>query len=206
MVLHEKLIDYKLYLASQSPRRKMLLDGLDIKFEVFVRANIDENVPKGLSKTEIPVYLAKHKSNSYTDLLEPKNIVITADTIVWHDNRELGKPRDFAHAFDIINELSGSMHEVITGVCIRSKGQMKTFYSVSKVWFRKLSDQEIEYYLKNYQPYDKAGSYGIQEWIGYAAIEKIDGSFYNVMGLPVQSLYSKLSVFLDKEDHILQKK
>ncbi len=203
MVLHEKLKDFKVYLASQSPRRKMLLDGLDLDFEVYVRENIDETVPAGLSKTEIPVYLAEHKSNSYSDLLKPKTIVITADTIVWHNNRELGKPKDFNNAVEIVKELSGSIHEVVTGVCIRSKSQVNTFYSISKVWFRELTDQEIEYYLHKYQPYDKAGSYGIQEWIGYAAIEKIEGSFYNVMGLPVQTLYSEMSAFLDKEDRII---
>lgn len=198
MVLHEKLKNYKVYLASQSPRRKMLLEGLDVEFEVFVKPDIDESVPSGLTKFEIPVYLAEHKSNAYLDLLNNETIVITADTIVWHNNRELGKPKDYNHAVDIIRELSGSMHEVVTGVCIRSQGQMKKFHSLSKVWFRELIDSEIQFYLERYQPYDKAGSYGIQEWIGYAAIEKIEGSFYNVMGLPVQKLYSELSVFLEK--------
>lgn len=204
MILHEKLKEYKLYLASQSPRRKMLLEGLDLDFEVYVRDNIDETVPAGLSKTQIPVYLAEHKSNVYTDLLCSKTIVITADTIVWHNNRELGKPKDYNNAFEIIKELSGSMHEVVTGVCIRTGNQKRTFYAVSKVWFRVLSDQEINYYLEKYKPYDKAGSYGIQEWIGYTAIENMEGSFYNVMGLPVQTLYGELSAFLEKENNILQ--
>lgn len=204
MVLHEKLKKHKVYLASQSPRRKMLLEGLDLEFEVFVKPGIDESVPKGLSKYEIPVFLAEHKSNAYQELLRDDTLVITADTIVWHNNRELGKPKDYPQAFEVIKELSGSMHEVITGVCIRSKSQMKKFYSLSEVWFRELLDSEIQFYLEKYTPYDKAGSYGIQEWIGYAAIEKINGSFYNVMGLPVQKLYSELSVFLEKEDRILQ--
>ena len=139
----------------------------------------------------------------FIKLLKEKVIVITADTIVWHQNRELGKPSGTENAKDIIRELSGSMHEVITGVCLRSKYQMKKFHSLSKVWFRSLPESEIEYYINNYKPFDKAGSYGIQEWIGYAAIEKIEGSFYNVMGLPVQQLYSELSAFLKKEDSIL---
>lgn len=196
MVLHKELEEYKIILASQSPRRKMLLEGLDINFEVVVREGIDETVPEGLSKEEIPVFLAEHKSNSYTDLLSPEVILITSDTIVWHKNRELGKPADYNQAFEILEELSGNQHEVLTGVCIRSKGQMVKFHAISKVWIRELSKEEIEYYLKKYKPYDKAGAYGIQEWIGYAGIEKIEGSFYNVMGLPVQVLYNELLNFV----------
>ncbi len=199
MVLHEQLKGHKVILASQSPRRKMLLEGLDITFEIKVKKGIDESVPEGLNKCEIPVFLAEHKSNAYTDLLVDKAIVITADTIVWHNNREIGKPRDYENAFEIIEELSGNQHEVITGVCIRSKNNLMKFSSLSKVWFRNLTPEEIEYYLKKYQPFDKAGSYGIQEWIGYSGIEKIEGSFYNVMGLPVQVLYTELKKFIEKE-------
>lgn len=200
-MLQDSLSKYRLILASQSPRRKMLLEGLDIKFEVLVKPGIDEIVPEGLSKEEIPVYLAEYKSEAYTDLLVERNIVITADTIVWHNNRELGKPMGYGHAVKLLEELSGSMHEVITGVCVRSQKQLKKFKALSKVWFRELSKEEIEYYLKKYEPFDKAGSYGIQEWLGYAAIEKIEGSFYNVMGLPVQTLYSQLIEFIRNEEN-----
>jgi septum formation protein len=184
-MLHEKLKGYRVILASQSPRRKQLLEGLDIKFEVLVRGNIDETTPPGLGKTEI---------------LTDKTIIITADTIVWHRGKELGKPKDAIHAREIVKQLSGSEHEVVTGVCIRSKKKERIFYSLSKVTFRALTDEEIEYYITNYKPFDKAGAYGIQEWIGYAAIEKIEGSFYNVMGLPVQTLYCELQKFIEDED------
>lgn len=199
-MLHEKLKDRRIILASQSPRRKQLLEGLDLKFEVLVRGNIDETTPQGLGKIEIPLWLAEHKSQFYTDLLDDKTIVITADTIVWHNNNELGKPKDAQHAFRIIQQLSGSEHEVVTGVCIRSKQNKVLFHALSKVAFRKLSDEEINYYISKYKPFDKAGAYGIQEWIGYAAIERIDGSFYNVMGLPVQNLYCELLKFIGNEN------
>jgi septum formation protein len=198
-MLQDELKSYRIILASQSPRRSQLIKGLDIDFEILVREGIDELVPKGLDKFQIPLYLAEYKSEAYIDLLVGNNIVITADTIVWHNNKELGKPTDYDHAIEMLQKLSGSMHEVITGVCIRSKNQFVKFHSLSKVWFRKLSLEEINYYLSKYKPYDKAGSYGIQEWLGYAAIEKIDGSFYNVMGLPVQALYSELIDFIQNE-------
>lgn len=199
MIFLEKLSPYRIILASQSPRRRMLLEGLNINFEVFVREDIDETVPNGLNKYEIPVYLAEHKSNQYEDMLVDNAIVLTADTIVWHNNRELGKPKDYNHALSMLTELSGNIHEVITGVCIRSKQKRVTFKSLSKVKFRDLSSDEIAYYIRNYQPFDKAGSYGIQEWIGYAGIERIEGSFYNVMGLPVQTLYLELLKFIENE-------
>ncbi len=202
MVLHEAISDYKLILASQSPRRKMLMEGLNLKFKVVVRPDIEEKVPEGLDKFEIPVFLAKLKSQAYLDFLNSKTIVITADTIVWINGRELGKPRDFNDAVNILTELSGNMHEVVTGVCIKSKSQEVCFHAVSKVFFRNLTDNEINYYLKEYKPFDKAGSYGIQEWIGYAGIEKIEGSFYNVMGLPVQALYMELLKFITNEKNM----
>lgn len=132
-------------------------------------------------------------------MLNNKTIVITADTIVWINNKELGKPENKQHAIEILKQLSGSDHEVITGVCIRSHKQKICFHALSKVHFRKLTDEEINYYLDKYKPYDKAGAYGIQEWVGYAGIEKIDGSFYNVMGLPVQTLYCELLKFIENE-------
>lgn len=200
MLLHEQLQNFDLVLASQSPRRKMLLEGLNLKFRVFVRENIDESVPTGLGKMEIPVYLAEYKSNAYVDILEPGTILLTADTIVWINGREIGKPQSTPEAIDILTELSGNMHEVVTGVCMRSNNRIESFSALSKVYFRNLSKDEIEYYVQAFNPFDKAGSYGIQEWIGYAGIEKIEGSFYNVMGLPVQTLYNALLKFISHEE------
>lgn len=195
MILNDRLKDFRIILASQSPRRKMLLAGLDLSFEVLVRKGVEETFPDDLSMTEIPEYLARSKSDHYTDLLDDKTLVITADTIVWHKNEVVGKPRDPNHAMEIISRLSGNTHEVVTGVCIRSENRMKVFHSISKVEFRTLTREEIQYYVHKYQPLDKAGAYGIQEWIGYIGIEKIEGSFYNVMGLPVQTLYHELSAY-----------
>jgi septum formation protein len=196
MILSELLKDYHLVLASQSPRRKALLNGLDVSFEVIVRNDIDESYPSGLGMIEIPRFLAKKKSEYYTYLLDENTILITADTIVWHNNRVVGKPSDPDDAAAILRVLAGTMHEVITGVCLRSKGKEKIFHTCSRVFFRKMLDEEINYYVMNYKPMDKAGAYGIQEWIGYIGIEKIEGSFYNVMGLPVQTLYRELSSFI----------
>jgi septum formation protein len=196
MVLHELLKDFRIILASQSPRRRTLLAGLDIPFDVLVRENIDESFPEGMGMIEIPEYLAAKKSDCYTDLLNAKTIVITADTIVWHNNQVVGKPEDLSDAKRILKKLSGSMHEVVTSVCIRSGSKKRVFHSHSKVYFRPLLAEEINYYVASYKPLDKAGAYGIQEWIGYAGIEKIEGSFYNVMGLPVQMLYQELVKFI----------
>ncbi len=196
MLLSNLVKDHRLILASQSPRRKLLLEGLDLKFEVIVRDNIPEEHPAHLKMNEIPVWLARSKSDHYTDLLKDRTLLITADTIVWHRNRLVGKPEDLNDAIKILSTLSDSMHEVVTGVCLRSEKKMRLFYSESKVLFRKLSSEEIEYYVTGYKPLDKAGAYGIQEWIGYIGIEEIEGSFYNVMGLPVQMLYQELISFL----------
>ena len=196
MLLSELLKDYHLILASQSPRRQALLGGLDVLFKVIVRNSIDESYPPELGMIEIPRFLAQRKSEYYTDLLVEKTILITADTIVWYNNKVVGKPADLKDAATILKVLSGTMHEVITGVCLRSKEKLKIFHSYSRVFFRKLEDEEINYYVRNYQPMDKAGAYGIQEWIGYVGIEKIEGSFYNVMGLPVQILYRELLSFI----------
>lgn len=196
MILSRKLSGYRIILASQSPRRKSLLEGLDINFEVIVRPDIEEDYPEQMDLKEVPAFLALHKSENYLDLLDNKTIVITADTVVILNDKILGKPFDEADAKRIIAQLSGNMHEVATGVCIRSKNKIKEFTAVSKVWFRKLIEEEIDYYVSNYKPMDKAGAYGIQEWIGYAGIERIEGSFYNVMGLPIQTLYCELSKFV----------
>lgn len=196
MLLTDLLKGYRLILASQSPRRKTLLEGLDLKFEIIVRNDINEIYPEGMDKLEIPEYLAQIKSNSYIDLIDDKTILITADTIVWLKNKVLGKPENIEDAISMVSALSGNMHEVITGVCIRSAEKIKVFHSLSKVWFSELSNEEINYYVSHYKPLDKAGAYGIQEWIGYVGIEKIDGSFYNVMGLPVQMVYHELFHFI----------
>jgi septum formation protein len=195
MLLPELLSGYRLILASQSPRRKELLAGLDLKFEIIVRPDIGEDFPSGMDKFEIPDYLAMSKSEAYIDLLDDKTILITADTIVWLKDEVVNKPENIEDAKIIVSKLSGNVHEVITGVCLRSARKVKIFHSLSKVWFRKLTDEEINYYIDHYKPMDKAGAYGIQEWIGYAGIEKIEGSFYNVMGLPVQTLYMELQEF-----------
>jgi septum formation protein len=202
MVLGELLKDFRIILASQSPRRKTLLEGLDIKFEVVVRENIDESFPVSMGMIEIPEFLAEKKSAFYADLLDAATIIITADTIVWHNNRVVGKPADLNDARSILLDLSGSMHEVITGVCISSISMNRIFHSHSKVYFRDLSEEEVDYYVKHYRPMDKAGAYGIQEWIGYAGIEKIEGSFYNVMGLPVQMLYQELGWFVKDQPSV----
>jgi septum formation protein len=198
MLLNDLLKGYRIILASQSPRRKTLLEGLDISFEVIVRDGIEESYPDNLGMIEIPEYLACMKSDNYLDLLNDKTIVVTADTIVWLHNKVIGKPVDFDDAVAIVKELSGNMHEVVTGVCLRSSDKIRLFHGISKVWFRNLTDEEIAYYVQKYVPYDKAGAYGIQEWIGYAGIERIEGSFYNVMGLPVQTLYNELTAFVEK--------
>jgi septum formation protein len=206
MLLTDLLKGYRLILASQSPRRRALLEGLDLTFDIIVRENIDEIYPSGLHKLEIPEYLARIKSDSYIDLLDEKTLLITADTIVWLKNRVVGKPENVEDAISIVTGLSGNMHEVITGVCIRSIDRIKVFHGISKVWFRKLSAEEIHYYINHYLPLDKAGAYGIQEWIGYAGIEKIEGSFYNVMGLPVQMVYTELINFVTSMTHYENKR
>lgn len=188
----ENLNKYKIILGSNSPRRKELLKGLDIDFEIITN-NIDEAYPVGMDGTGIPVFLAKKKAESYN--IKENNLIITADTIVWFNNRIYEKPADRAEAKRMLQALSGNMHQVITGVCIKTSEKTKTFHVTSNVYFSQFSDDEIDYYLEHYKPYDKAGSYGIQEWIGYIGVERIEGSYYNVMGLPIQRLYTELKNF-----------
>ncbi len=185
---------YKIILASQSPRRKLLLEGMGFKFEV-IHADIEEVFPENLKITEVPVYLAQKKAESLTNLLKDNVLLITADTIVSVDNLILGKPKDADEASHILQLISGRSHNVITGVCIKTLNKERTFYAESKVYFRTLTDEEISYYIRNYKPFDKAGAYGIQEWIGYIGIERIEGSYFNVMGLPTQMLYNEISKF-----------
>lgn len=195
-MLIEKLKDYKIILASQSPRRKRLLVDLGLSFET-IPVDVDESYPPNLKAEEIAIFLSQLKADAFNfDKLCENCLVITADTIVWQNGQVLSKPKDDKDANRILSLLSGNAHEVITGVTIRTKEKSQSFYSITKVYFKHLSKEEIEYYILNYQPFDKAGAYGIQEWIGYIGIEKIEGSYFNVVGLPVQRLYTELQNFL----------
>lgn len=196
MLLHDKLKHYRLILASQSPRRRQLLADAGIEFELAPRFECEESFPNDMPATEVAEYLSKLKSEAYPESLGANDILLTADTVVIACGQILGKPADREEAIAMITMLSGCEHEVVTGVTLRSGERVKSFSVVSKVYFRELSFEEIEYYVDNYRPYDKAGSYGIQEWIGYVGIEGIVGSFYNVMGLPVQRLYCELGEFI----------
>lgn len=181
----------KIILSSNSPRRRELLAGLDIPFEVKVLEGIDESYPDGLSVEEIPQYIAKEKADAYQ--VANDEIVLTADTVVVLDNEILGKPVDDADARRMLRALSGKPHKVITGVCLTSTERQRLFAVVSEVTFKSLSDDEIDYYVTHYHPLDKAGAYGIQEWIGYVGVTALKGSYFNVMGLPVQRIYDELS-------------
>lgn len=190
----ENLQKYEIILASQSPRRQQLLSDLGLQFSVR-SMNVDETFPPGLGMTEVPVYLAELKATAFLPQLKVNQLVITADTIVWLDGRVMNKPADYNEAYAMLSDLSGKKHQVITGVCLLSAEKRISFFVSTDVWFKQLSDEEIHYYLDHYRPYDKAGAYGIQEWIGYVGIHHIEGSFFNVMGLPVQSLYEHLRTF-----------
>jgi len=192
------LSQYKIVLGSNSPRRRELLAGLDIDFEVQTIPGIDESFPKTLRPDEVPVYIARKKAEAYISSMLADELLITADTIVWTFGEILGKPKDREDAIAMLRKLSGRVHEVITGVCITTKEKTVSFSASSAVCFASLDDDEIVYYVDKYCPFDKAGSYGIQEWIGYIGIERIEGSFYNVMGLPVQQLYEALRRFPKK--------
>jgi septum formation protein len=189
ITLGEKFKNTKIILASASPRRQYLLGELGIKFEVIDNCGIDETYPGSLTKKQIPVYLAVRKSEALENIAGEDTLVISADTIVWCRKKVLNKPDGRDDAIRMLMELSGRKHKVITGVCLRGKGKFVTFHSVTSVFFRDLAMEEIVYYVEKYKPYDKAGAYGIQEWIGYTAIEAIRGSYFNVMGLPVAKLY-----------------
>jgi septum formation protein len=183
-------------LGSASPRRQLLLEKLDIPFRVLTR-KISEDYPGDLIREQIPLYLCQKKAAAYKDELDhPDTILITADTIVWMDDHVLDKPAGREEAFNTLNALSGRKHQVITGVCLSSRNKRKTFFVSTDVYFKSLKKEEINYYIEHYRPFDKAGAYGIQEWIGYVGIERIEGSFYNVMGLPVKALYDELLIFL----------
>ena len=195
MLLHDKLKSFRLILASQSPRRRQLLSDAGIEYELAPRFDCDEVFPDDLPAAEVAEYLSRLKSEAYPLPLEKNDILLTADTVVVAGGEVLGKPADRADAIAIIEKLSGKAHEVIAGVTLRSAGAIKSISSHSKVHFRTLSREEIEYYVDTYSPMDKAGAYGIQEWIGYVGIEGIEGSFYNVMGLPIEALGRSLTRF-----------
>ena len=189
-------IGYKLVLASNSPRRKELLGGLGLDFETRVMSGIDESYPEGLPVGQIPLYISRRKAEAYMDTLGQDELLITADTIVAVDSGILGKPADRADAVRMLRLLSGREHQVVTGVSFTTKKRQHSFSVSTDVWFASLSDEQIFYYVDNYRPFDKAGAYGIQEWIGYVGVERIDGSYFNVVGLPVQRLYSELLQFV----------
>ena len=189
--------DYKIILASQSPRRHYLLKEIGLEFEIKLKQFVDESYPENLMKEEIPLYIAKKKAAVFNGDLSENEIIITADTIVWLNGKVLQKPKDQDDAIRILNEISGECHQVYTGVCIKSMDKQTCFTACTDVYFKKLTYPEIDYYVKHFQPMDKAGAYGIQEWIGYIGVEKINGSFFNVMGLPIQKLYSELDDFIN---------
>lgn len=188
----DNLKKYKIKLASNSPRRRELLSGLGIDYEVKLLPGIDETYPDSLKGEEIPVYIARKKAEAYRATLQPEELILTADTVVCIDGKVLGKPKDEEDACGMLRLLSGRTHQVITGVCLMTTAFQKSFASVTDVTFDALSEEEIRYYVEKYRPMDKAGSYGVQEWIGFIGVTGLSGSFYNVMGLPVQRLYKEL--------------
>jgi septum formation protein len=190
-MLKEKLQNYKLILASGSPRRQQFFKDLDLDFEIRLK-EIEEIFPPELKAEEITNFLSQLKADAFEGELQPNEILITSDTIVWHNNKPLGKPKDHQDAFEILKSLSNATHEVITSVCFKTNTTSNLIFETTKVTFNKLSDEAILYYLENYKPYDKAGAYGIQEWIGFIGVSKIEGSYANVMGMPTDKVYDYL--------------
>ena len=188
----DNLKKYKVILASNSPRRKELLAGLGVDYEVRTLPDVDETYPDALQGADIPLYIAKEKADAYRNMLQPGELMITADTIVWLDGRVLGKPKDREDALCMLRDMSGRTHEVFTGVCITTTEWQRSFAAQTEVRFAELSEEEITYYVDKFQPMDKAGAYGVQEWIGFIGVENISGSYYNSMGLPVQRLCMEL--------------
>ena len=189
-MLREKLKNYNVILASGSPRRQQFFKELDLEFKIQIK-EIEEKFPKHLKGTEITDFLANLKSQAFTNLTE-KDLLITSDTIVWLENKALGKPKNKQEAYTMLKELSGKKHEVITSISIRNNNFQKIINDTTVVYFKEISDKEITYYINNYNPYDKAGAYGIQEWIGLIAISKIEGSYANVMGMPTDKVFNYL--------------
>ena len=193
-MLADLLKDKHLILGSSSPRRQALIKGLGLDVEIRIKA-VKEEYPDRLRHFEISDYLAQLKSIPFEDTLAPNDILMTSDTIVWFENKALGKPKDNNEAFEMLKSLSDHTHEVITSVCFKSLGKQKTINSITKVTFKTLSDSEINYYINNFTVLDKAGSYGIQDWIGQIAVTKIEGSYFNVMGFPIDKIYETLLTF-----------
>lgn len=185
----------KIILASNSPRRRELLAGLDISFEVKVIPGIDESYPEDLPAVEVPQYISKAKADAYLGMIDDDTMVITADTVVVLDDEILGKPVDDDDARRILHKLSGKTHQVITGVCLTSLDRQRVFAVTTGVTFKQFTEQEIDYYVSHYHPLDKAGAYGIQEWIGHIGVTALNGSYFNVMGLPVQRIYMEMQDF-----------
>jgi septum formation protein len=198
-MLENILKNYNIILASASPRRKQLLEQMGISFTILPR-DINEDFPAGMEPVAVAEFLSLKKAEAFAEKeINSQTLIITADTIVAVDGKILGKPGDKTHAAEILASLSGKTHLVVTGVTLRKKGSLTTFSASTRVTFKELKAEEIEFYLENYKPYDKAGAYGIQEWIGHVAISKIEGSFYNVMGLPTYKLHNELQTFLSTD-------
>ena len=183
----------KIILSSNSPRRKELLAGLGVDFEVWVLKGVDERYPDDIPLNEVPLYIAIEKASAYT--VAKDELVVTADTVVIVDNEILGKPKDRAEAYGMLRKISGKTHQVVTGVCLTTIDDQRSFTVTTDVEFKELSDNEIYYYIDKYRPFDKAGAYGIQEWIGYVGVLSLKGSYYNVMGLPVQRIYEEFTSY-----------
>lgn len=188
----KNLKKYHIILASNSPRRRELLSGFGIDYEVKILPGIDESYPENLTGEEIPMYIAREKADAYRPSIKPDELIITADTIVCLEGQVLGKPKDEADACRMLRLLSGRTHQVITGVCITTAEMQRTFAATTDVTFDTLSEEEITHYVNNYRPMDKAGAYGVQEWIGFIGVTRLEGSYFNVMGLPIQRLYKEL--------------
>ncbi len=201
MVKHTGLIEkiekkYQIVLASQSKRRQQLLSDLGFSFTIVDTLDIDESAPNNLNYIETAEYIAHKKASTIKDKISKNQLVITCDTIVVHNNKIIGKPKNRDEAVMFLKTLSDSKHEVVSGVCILGYDKYKLFHDITTVWFDKLADSDINYYVDKYKPYDKAGAYGIQEWVGMVGILKIEGSYFNVMGLPTQKIYKELAEFL----------
>jgi septum formation protein len=192
-MLANQLKKYNIILASKSPRRQQFLKDLGLEFEIQLK-EVEEIYPDNLKGIEITDFLAELKSKPF-EKLNQNDILITSDTIVWLNNQAIGKPKDKQNAINSLRKLSGQKHEVITSICIKTSENIKIINDITDVYFKELSDDEINFYLDNFKPFDKAGSYGIQDWIGFIGVEKIEGSYFNVMGLPVHKLYTELSKF-----------
>lgn len=188
----ENIQHYKIVLASNSPRRRELLSGLNLEYTVRVLPDIDESYPDTLKGEEIPMYISREKAKAYRNSMAEDELIMTADTVVCINEKVLGKPRTQEEAKEMLRELSGKTHQVITGVCLMTCGLQRTFSATTQVTFDVLTEDEIEFYVEKFRPLDKAGAYGVQEWIGFVGVSRLEGSYFNVMGLPVQRLYQEL--------------